>query len=71
MTDDFTLPEEPLPPPPPDDDAVEHLWNAAQEFLKAVRVLVDAADEFVAEQRHKSRSPQGESRLRNIDIDIF
>ena len=24
-------------PPPPADDAIEHLWNAAHEFLKAVR----------------------------------
>ena len=38
-----------MPPPPPADDAIEHLWNAAHEFLKAMRGLVDAADEFVTD----------------------
>lgn len=69
MNDDHTAADD-GPPAPPSDDAVEHLWNAATEFLKAMRALVDAADEFVAEQRHRSGGPQDEPRLRNIDIDV-
>ena len=36
---------------PAEGDAIEHLWNAAHELLRAVRTIVDAADEFVASQR--------------------
>jgi len=58
------------PPSRPDDvDAVEHLWTAAHEFLQAMRALVDAADEFVEQQRHSTRAP-AEPRLRRIDIDV-
>jgi hypothetical protein len=58
------------------DDAVEHLWNAAHELLRAVRTIVDAADEFVASQRvamsrrpPREHAPERESRVRRIDID--
>jgi hypothetical protein len=56
----------------PPDDPVEHLWNAASEVLAAVRKFVDAADEFVQEQRLRPRPwPDGDtsSRLHRIDID--
>jgi len=56
-------------PRPDDVDAVEHLWTAAHEFLQAMRALVDAADEFVEQQRHAARTP-AEPRLRRIDIDV-
>jgi hypothetical protein len=59
-----------------EDDAVEHLWNAAHELLRAVRTIVDAADEFVASQRsamsrrpRREYAPEHESRVRRIDID--
>ena len=59
-----------------EDDAVEHLWNAAHELLRAVRTIVDAADEFVVSQRGamsrrvpRERAPEHESRVRRIDID--
>jgi len=61
---------------PPDGDAIEHLWNAAHELLRAVRTVVDAADEFVASQRaamtrRVPREHAGDAgpRVRNIDID--
>jgi hypothetical protein len=55
----------------PADDPVEHLWNAASEVLAAVRKFVDAADEFVQEQRVRPRPPDADSsRLHHIDIDI-
>jgi hypothetical protein len=55
----------------PGDDPVEHLWNAASEVLAAVRKFVDAADEFVQEQRGQPRTghPDPSSRLHRIDID--
>jgi hypothetical protein len=62
--------------PPADDDAVEHLWNAAHELLRAFRTIVDAADEFVETQRGamsrrvpREPAPERESRVRRIDID--
>src|SRR5262245_53017253 len=64
--------------PPADDDAIEHLWNAAHELLRAVRTIVDAADEFVASQRRATSrraprehapQPEPEPRVRRIDID--
>jgi hypothetical protein len=61
--------------PPLDGDAVEHLWNAAHELLRAVRTLVDAADEFVETQRQATsrrvprRPAPEEARVRRIDID--
>jgi hypothetical protein len=51
------------------DDALEHLWNAAHEFLQAMRVLVDAADDFVEQQRNKPREIANVTRLHRIDID--
>ena len=56
-------------PPPPADDAIEHLWNAAHEFLKAVRMLVDAADEFVTQQQAGGAGDEREARVHRIDID--
>lgn len=50
----------------PTDDALEHLWNAAHEFLTAMRKLVDAADEFVVQQRER---PPARDRVQHIDID--
>jgi hypothetical protein len=58
---------------PADGDAVDHLWNAAHEMLRAMRTLLDAADEFVESQRevrpargaHESR----QGRVHHIDID--
>ena len=62
--------------PPVDGDAVEHLWNAVHELLRAVRTVVDAADEFVESQRHamsrrapREQAPEPEHRVRRIDID--
>jgi hypothetical protein len=54
--------------PRTDDDPVEHLWNAAHEMLRAMRRLVDAADEFVEQQRGRPRR-EHEARLHRIDID--
>jgi hypothetical protein len=54
---------------PPSDDVVEHLWNAASEFLKAMRGLVDAAEEFVADQRSRTPVDDADARLQHIDID--
>jgi hypothetical protein len=51
-------------------DAVEHLWNAAHELLRAMRTLVDAADEFVEQQRRPPRDAEQEPHLRRIDIDV-
>lgn len=57
-------------PPPPPDDAVDHLWNAAHEFLRAMRALVDAAEEFVEHQRTaKPARDAHEPRVQHIDID--
>ena len=54
---------------PPSDDVLEHLWNAASEFLKAMRGLVEAAEEFVADQRGRPRPEGSDARLQHIDID--
>ena len=59
-------------PEPADGDAVEHLWNAAHEMLRAMRTLVDAADEFVESQRggrslgRRDREPTGGSRAGRV-----
>jgi hypothetical protein len=55
-------------PPPPGDDVVEHLWNAAHELLRAIRKVVDVAEEFVDQQR-QTRDVDAEPRLQHIDID--
>ena len=56
---------------PPEDDVVEHLWNAAHELLRAMRKVVDAADEFVDQQQRRPRTRDADhgSRLHHIDID--
>lgn len=60
--------------PPVDGDAIDHLWNAAHETLRAMRLLIDAADEFVESQRGaRPASGSGrarEGRVRHIDIDL-
>ena len=64
-------------PPGGDGDAVEHLWNAAHEMLRAMRTLVDAADEFVesqragrpAQRRERDAEPRA-GRVHHIDIDV-
>jgi hypothetical protein len=58
-----------------DGDAVEHLWNAAYEMLRAMRTLLDAAEEFVESQRAERPSTRGsrsagDGRLHHIDIDV-
>ena len=63
--------------PPGDGDAVEHLWSAAHEMLRAMRTLVDAADEFVesqragrpAQRRERDAEPR-DGRVHHIDIDV-
>lgn len=59
-----------------DGDAVDHLWNAAHEMLRAMRTLLDAADEFVETQRAERpvRGAAGatgarEGRVHHINID--
>jgi hypothetical protein len=56
-----------------DGDPVEHLWNAAHEMLRAVRTLIDAADEFVESQRgrpaERRESEPRAGRMHHIDID--
>ena len=54
---------------PPEDDVVEHLWNAAHELLRAMRKVVDAAEEFVDQQQRRPRDADHGSRLHRIDID--
>ena len=39
-------------------DALDHLWNAAHEMLRAMRMLIDAADEFVESQRGARLGPR-------------
>lgn len=57
-----------------DGDAVDHLWSAAHEMLRAMRALVDAADEFVESQRggrpaaRDAQDPRA-GRVHHIDID--
>lgn len=53
--------------PLPAGEALDHFWNAAHEFLGALRVLLDAADSYVEEQR---RPPAPAApRVRRIDIE--
>jgi hypothetical protein len=71
--DDFEVPDPPL-----DGDAIDHLWNAAHEMLRAMRTLLDAADEFVESQRGERPAARGgagapgarEGRVHHIDIDL-
>ena len=48
-------------------DPVEHLWNAAHEFLAAARAVIDAADAVVIEQQRRAALPRT-PRLRRIDV---
>lgn len=48
-------------------DPVEHLWNAAHEFLAAARAVIDAADAVVVEQQRRAAAPRV-PRLRRIDV---
>jgi nucleotide-binding universal stress UspA family protein len=48
-------------------DPVEHLWNAAHEFLAAARAVIDAADAVVVEQQRRAATPRA-PRLRRIDV---
>ncbi len=54
--------------PPGAGDPVEHLWNAAHEFLAAARAVIDAADAVVVEQQRRVAAPRP-PRLRRIDVD--
>jgi hypothetical protein len=61
--------------PPADDDAapaagdpVDHLWNAAHEFLAAARAVIDAADAVVLDQQRRAAAPRV-PRLRRIDVE--
>ena len=63
------------PEPPSEGDAIDHLWNAAHETLRAMRLLIDAADEFVEAQRAERPAARGgaaarEGRVHHIDIDL-
>ena len=49
-------------------DPVEHLWNAAHEFLAAARAVIDAADAVVIEQQRRVGAPRA-PRLRRIDVE--
>ncbi len=46
--------------PTAEGDALDHLWNAAHEMLRAMRMLIDAADEFVESQRAETRRRRDE-----------
>jgi len=64
-------PDAPAPSAPggaPAGDPVEHLWNAAHEFLAAARAVIDAADAVVVEQQRRASAPRA-PRLRRIDVD--
>ena len=52
----------------PSGDPVEHLWNAAHEFLAAARAVIDAADAVVVEQQRRVSAPRA-PRLRRIDVE--
>ena len=66
-------PERPAPTPAIDasagaGDPVEHLWNAAHEFLAAARAVIDAADAVVVDQQRRAAAPRA-PRLRRIDVE--
>jgi nucleotide-binding universal stress UspA family protein len=66
-------PERPAPVPAVDPteapgDPVEHLWNAAHEFLAAARAVIDAADAVVVDQQRRAATPRA-PRLRRIDVE--
>ena len=49
-------------------DPVDHLWNAAHEFLAAARAVIDAADAVVLDQQRRAAAPRA-PRLRRIDVE--
>ena len=53
---------------PAPGDPIEHLWNAAHEFLAAARAVIDAADAVVIEQQRRAAMPRA-PRLRRIDVE--
>jgi hypothetical protein len=53
---------------PPSGDPVDHLWNAAHEFLAAARAVIDAADAVVVDQQRRAAAPRA-PRLRRIDVE--
>ena len=61
-------PDEPASSPPDAGDPMDHLWNAAHEFLGAFRAMIDAADAVVLEQQRKAAAPRA-PRLRRIDVE--
>jgi hypothetical protein len=76
--DEFESPDaHDRPDQPADGDAIDHLWNAAHEMLRAMRTLVDAADEFVETQRAERPASRAagapgarEGRVHHINIDL-
>jgi len=50
------------------DDPVDHLWQAAHEFLAAARAVIDAADAVVLDQQRRAGTPRA-PRLRRIDVE--
>jgi hypothetical protein len=54
---------------PADTPPIDHLWQAAHEFLQAMRKLVDAADDFVKDQRDRPADAPADPHVRRIDID--
>ena len=70
VRDDSPAPAEHGAPPdaPAAGDPVEHLWNAAHEFLCAFRAMIDAADAVVLDQQRKAPAPRA-PRLRRIDVE--
>ena len=61
-------PAAPAAAAPAAGDPVEHLWNAAHEFLAAARAVIDAADAVVIEQQRRAATPRA-PRLRRIDVE--
>jgi hypothetical protein len=55
-----------IPEPPP--EAVDHLLNAAHEFLAAMRVLVDSADQAVDFAR-AARATNASGPIRRVPVD--
>jgi hypothetical protein len=65
-----SIPRDDAPPAsaPAPGDPVEHLWNAAHEFLAAARAVIDAADAVVLDQQRRAAAPRA-PRLRRIDVE--
>jgi hypothetical protein len=61
-------PRSDAPPASVPGDPVDHLWNAAHEFLAAARAVIDAADAVVLDQQRRAAAPRA-PRLRRIDVE--